>query len=67
MSSAWRVIQNYPLYEVNRKGDVKEVLTGRKLVTSRNKYGEHYHLESPSGRIVAVKKADLITWEFPKE
>ncbi|UGL63308.1 HNH endonuclease [Arthrobacter phage Tokki] len=65
--SAWRVIQNYPLYEVNRKGEVKEVLTGRKLISSRNRHGEHYHLESPSGRIVAVKKADLITWEFPKE
>lgn len=67
MSNAWRVIQNYPLYEINRKGEVKQVLDGRKLTTSKNNHGEHYHLESKSGRVVAVKKADLITWEFPKE
>lgn len=67
MSNAWRIIKHYPLYEINRKGEVKEVLTGRKLTTSQNNHGEHYHLEGKSGRVVAVKKADLITWEFPKE
>lgn len=65
--SAWRTIQEYPLYEINRRGTVKQVLDGRRLTTSYNNKGEHYHLESPTGRVVAVKKADLITWEFPKE
>lgn len=65
--SAWRVIKDYPLYEINRRGEIKQVLDGRKLMTSQNNKGEHYHLESKSGSVVAVKKADLITWEFPKE
>lgn len=64
---SWRVVPNYPLYEINRRGTVKQVLDGKILTTSQNNKGEHYHLESQSGRVVAVKKADLITWEFPKE
>lgn len=67
MSSYWRTISIYPLYEINPRGEVKEIRTGRKLKSSKNNHGEHYHLESPNGRIVAVKKADLIKWEFPKE
>ena len=65
--SGWRVIAEYPLYEINQRGMVKQVLDGRALTTSRNNHGEHYHLESKSGRVVAIKKAELINWAFPKE
>jgi hypothetical protein len=65
--SAWRSIPNYPLYEINRRGTVKQLRDGRLLSTSQNNKGEHYHLESQSGRVVAVKKAELMQWAFPKE
>lgn len=64
---SWRVVPNYPLYEINHKGLVKQLLDGRALMTSQNNHGEHYHLESPSGRVVALKKTELISWAFPKE
>jgi hypothetical protein len=65
--SSWYIIEEYPLYEINRRGVVKQVLDGRTLTTSKNNHGEHYHLESKSGRVIAVKKAELINWAFPKE
>jgi hypothetical protein len=67
MALGWRVVPNYPLYEINTRGTVKQVLDGRLLKTSQNNRGEHYHLESKSGRVVAVKKTELIAWAFPKE
>jgi hypothetical protein len=63
----WRPVPNFPLYEIDRNGMVKQVLDGRTLQTSQNNYGEHYHLESPSGRVVAMKKVELMQWAFPKE
>lgn len=65
--SAWRGVPNFPLYEINKGGTVKQVLDGRTLMTSQNNHGEHYHLESPNGRVIAMKKAELINWAFPKE
>jgi hypothetical protein len=64
---SWRVIPNFPLYEINQRGTVKQVRDGRLLTTSYNNKGEHYHLESQSGRVVAMKKAELMNWAFPKE
>lgn len=63
----WRPVPNYPLYEINHNGTIKQLRDGRLLKTSRNNHGEHYHLESQSGRVVAVKKSMLISWAFPKE
>lgn len=65
--STWKTVPNFPLYEINVRGTVKQLLDGRILKTSQNNHGEHYHLESPSGRIVAVKKTDIKQWAFPKE
>jgi len=63
----WRDIPNFPLYEINHNGVVRQLRDGRILVTSQNNHGEHYHLESKSGRVVAMKKAELMNWAFPKE
>lgn len=63
----WRDVPNFPLYEIDRRGIVRQLRDGRVLVTSQNNRGEHYHLESPSGRVVAIKKAELMQWAFPKE
>lgn len=63
----WRPVPNYPLYEVNNRGTVKQLLDGRLLKTSQNNRGEHYHLESKSGLVVAVKKSELMSWAFPKD
>jgi hypothetical protein len=65
--SSWRSVPNYPLYEINRHGTIKHMLDGRLLKTSQNNRGEHYHLESKSGRVVAVKKSELINWAFSKD
>lgn len=67
MSSVWRTIPNFPLYEIHYSGKIRQLLDGRLLTTSQNNRGEHYHLESKSGRVVAMKKAELIQWAFPKE
>lgn len=65
--SSWRPVPNFPLYEINNRGLVKQQMDGRILKTSYNNRGEHYHLESPSGHVVAMKKAELMNWAFPKE
>jgi hypothetical protein len=67
MALGWRVIPNFPLYEINSRGMVKQLRDGRILVTSQNNRGEHYHLESQSGKVVAMKKTQLMSWAFPKE
>jgi hypothetical protein len=65
---SWREVPNFPFYEINREGMVREMLAGgRLLVTSYNNRGEHYHLESPSGRVIAMKKTQLVAWAFPKK
>jgi hypothetical protein len=67
MAYGWRVIPNFPLYEIHPTGRVKQILDGRLLKTSQNNQGEHYHLEGQSGRVVAIKKSMLISWAFPKD
>ncbi|ASD52296.1 hypothetical protein QCN32_gp77 [Arthrobacter phage Niktson] len=64
----YRVIPNYPLYEISKGGRVKQVLDGREVKIARsNGTGIRYHLESESGRIVSVTRAMLINWAFPEE
>jgi len=63
----WRYIPNFPLYKISRRGEVVNTLDGRILQTSKNNKGEHYHLESESGRVVAMKPEVLISWAYNKE
>lgn len=63
----WRVIPNFPLYEINGHGRVKQLRDGRELVTSNNGNGDRYHLESKSGRVIAMKKTELMEWAYPEE
>lgn len=67
MAYGWRVIPNFPLYEIHPTGRVKQILDGRVLKLSQNNRGYFYHLESPSGRVIAMEKSVLINWAYPKE
>jgi len=61
----WRVAHNFPLYEVNKKGAVREINTGRLLTISRNNRGRYYHLRKGK-QVVAVQRKFLINSTFPK-
>ncbi|QYC55062.1 hypothetical protein QCN36_gp79 [Arthrobacter phage CastorTray] len=68
MRGEWRVIPNYPLYEITRGGRIKQVLDGREVKPAgSNGTGIRYHLESKSGRIVSVTRSMLVSWAFPEE
>lgn len=68
MKGDYRVIPNYPLYEITRGGRVKKVLDGREVAPARNNgTGIRYHLESKSGRIMSVTRSMLVQWAFPEE
>lgn len=61
----WRVIPNYPLYEMNQRGDVRHVSGGADLISTRLAENYWYTLQRGSA-LYSIEVLDLIKLTFPE-
>jgi hypothetical protein len=63
--NVWRIANDFPLYEINKLGAIREITSGRMLESSRNNRGRFYHLKK-GNRVIAIQRTALLNLTFPK-